>query len=349
MQDPEAHAPAHAAPYPKRGATIHAVEGAILGVAGLAWMAVRLQLSGTCLADELVLLGFSVAALANLLACTLVSDHDLSQGAYFSAAACLWGLYAYLVAESLLVTGPTALGPNLYARVFFGSMQLFQAAAGVSLGLVTLLALLAAGAIGQRLWRQTLWIDALVVVLTGVHAALARNALLAGLDLAGVALLALPLVTAWDGLFGSLWWGLLHLGLFAAIAIVGTLVAWAHQTTTVALPAALAALLTLALVRLLQPLPPLDLASVSSLDPTAPPPPPIAIPPPALPPAPAPRPPAFAPQPAALDPWAPSMFLRPVTFHGEMPRRVPVVAPDTLLFGRGSRASLPGRVSKKTL
>ena len=32
MQDPEAHAPAHAAPYPKRGATIHAVEGAILGV-----------------------------------------------------------------------------------------------------------------------------------------------------------------------------------------------------------------------------------------------------------------------------------------------------------------------------
>jgi hypothetical protein len=341
--------------YPKRGATIYAVEGAILGVVSLAWMLVRLQLSATSLADEIALMGYFVASLVNLLASTLVSDHDYSQGAHFSLCLCLWGLYAYLLVESLLTTGETAVGPDPYARIFFGSMQLFQIAAGVSYALVTLHTLLAAGAVSRRLWHQTLWVDGLIILLTGAQAALCGNAVIVVFDVLCLLFLALPLVPALDWVVASLWWRLLHLFFTLATAIVTLAVAWASRTTAACLPVFLGALVVLFLVRLLQPLPPIDLASAHDLlHPTE-----IVVPsaPPArevLAPASTaavyraarpPQPPspymALATAPPLLVSETSQMSMRAFLSPPQAPRGA-VLAADALLFGGG-------RVSKKTL
>ena len=343
MPDPEASAPPSAdgelAAYPKRGATIYAVEGAILGVVSLGWMLIRLQLSSTCLADEVVLVSFFVSGLVNLLACTLVSDHDLSQGAHFSLCLSLWGLYAYLLLESLLTTGSTAVGSDPYARVFFGSMQFFQVAAGVSCALVSLHALLAAGAISRRLWRQTLWVDGLVILLTGVQAALCGNVVIAIFDVIGLVFLALPLVPQLEGVVETLWWRLFHLFFTVATGIVTLGVAWASRTTGVGLPVFLACLVLLFLVRLLQPLPPIDYASVSHL-PSAPPASEVLVvapPPPPPPAAPHLRPPPSTPPAFLFQPPAPPQGQRAS------------LAPDALLFGRVSRQPFGTRMNKKTL
>ena len=338
-----------AAAFPKRGATIHGVEGAILGVVALAWCMIRLQLSATCLADEVILLCYFLASLVNLLGSTLVSDRDLVQGAYFGFCLCLWVTYLYVVVESLLVTGATGVGPNSFARVFFGSMQLYQVTAGVSLALVTFITLLAAGAVSQRLWEQTLWMDALVLFLGGVQAGLCKSGGIVFLDVVGVVLLGLPVVTGWAWLFESFLWRAGHFLFFLLTAVVSLVVAESSQTTTVGLPVFLAVPIVLMLVRFLQPLPPIDYASPSQVpdDPEF-----IPIPPAAM--------------PADTDPSpsAPDMlqrtqgrFLTPVTFGGQMPRPVFVpaesaarhVSSDLLLFGRVSRPPLSGRISKKTL
>jgi hypothetical protein len=353
MPDAEAPSPQRAQSaiaYPKRGASIHAVEGGILGVVALAWVMLRLQLSGTCLADEVILLSYFVASLFNLLGCTLVSDRDFVQGAYFGLCLCLWLTYAYLVVESLLVTGGTAVGVNPYAHVFFGSMQLFQVAAGFSFALITLVTLLAGGAVSQRLWQQTLWMEGLVLLLAGVQAGLCKSMVIVLLDAVGVVLLGLPVVGAWGWLFDSLLWKLGHLLVFITIGVVALITAWANQTTTVGLPLFLVALTLLILVRFLQPLPPIDYAAVSQLLPSE-----DDDPPPAAgEPQPQPSAPPMFPAEGPAKSQAQGSFLTPVTFGGEMPLFVPASAirqgppllpPDALLFGKVSRP----RISKKTL
>jgi len=336
------------AAYPKRGASIHGVEGAILGVVALAWCMIRLQLSATCLADEVILLCYFLASILNLLGSTLVSDRDLVQGAYFGFCLCLWVAYLYLIVESLLVTGATGVGPNPFARVFFGSMQLYQATAGVSLALATLTTLLAAGAVSQRLWEQTLWMDALVLFLSGIQAGLCKSGGVVFLDVVGVALLGAPVVTGWAWLFESFLWRAGHFLFFLLTAVVGVVVAWSNQTTTVGLPAFLAVLIVLMLIRFLQPLPPIDYASSSQVPETES----IPIPPAAI-------PADTDPPPSAPDMLqrAQARFLTPVTFGGQMPRALFVpaesaarhVSSEMLLFGRVSRPPLSGRISKKTL
>jgi hypothetical protein len=334
--------------YPKRGATIYAVEGAILGVVALAWLMIRLQLSATSLADELVLLPYFVGSLFNLLACTLVSDHDLSQGAFFGLCVCLWGVYAYLVMESLLVTGATDAGPDPYARVFFGAMQLFQIPAGVSLAFVSLITLLAGGAISRRLWQQTLWVEVLILMLTALQGGLCGSVLILLLDIVGVVLLILPIVRAWAVVFDSLWWQLAAFFYHLGVVIVTLAVAWSHRTTTVVLPLFLAALLILMLVRLLQPLPPIDIASTSQLvvhDDVAPSAPPASDIQTARPLAPVQG--VYFPVPPSVPPPLRSFFPPAPPGSGQALRVLP--APDALLFGHVSRAPGGPRVGKKTL
>jgi hypothetical protein len=140
-----------------------------------------------------------------------------------------------------------------------------------------------------------------------------------------------------------------------AISVLALVVAWAGQTTTVGLPVLLGTLLAVALVRLLQPLPPIDIASVDSMTlPSAPSKVEVISVPDAAPESGPFQQQAFAPRrvPPTLGIdgiLSQPAFLRPVTFHGEMPTAMPVVSPDRLLFANVPKFVAPGRVCKKTM
>ena len=159
----------------------------------LGWITGRLAISDSIL-DQAVGIPVVVGGVANLIGCSLASDSNQVQSAFFGLSFSLWVTYAYFVFETITSSG---YGVSL-ERVLFGNMLFPLVFAGTSMALLTVQVLLSAAALGPNLWKASAWVDSSLLLLTGFHAALAWDAP-DGLGLS-CAILAADLL-----LFGSLW------------------------------------------------------------------------------------------------------------------------------------------------
>ena len=224
MSDPE-NGPS-LAPETSRGPTIHAVEGMVIGIFAVAWVytPLRSSFAPVPLLDELLVLPVGVLACANLLLCTLVPSNEPPQAAFFALT-----LTAFL--GYLLVALEAQSFPH-YTAVFFGTGLLFQIPAGISLALLAVQALLAAGAVCHRLWLQTQWQEGTLLLIAtllsclclrqGVHVAPAVLLLI-------LVLLALASLCVVTPALRPRW--LAHLAVYTCLVVFSNALAYASAST----------------------------------------------------------------------------------------------------------------------
>jgi hypothetical protein len=138
---------------------MHAVEGMVLGVFAAAWVytPLRSSVAAVPLLDEMLVFPLGVAACANLLLCTLMPSNESVQAAFFALTLTTFLGYLFVSLEAQTSTP--------YAVVFFGGEFFFQIPAGISLGLLAVQTLLAAGAVSHRLWRLAQWQEGVLLLI----------------------------------------------------------------------------------------------------------------------------------------------------------------------------------------
>jgi hypothetical protein len=149
-----------------RGPTMHAVEGMIIGVFTVAWVytPLRTVFAPVALLDELLLVPVGALACVNLLLCTLMPSNESPQAAFFGLVLAAFLGYLFVAME--------AQGIPPYATAFFGIGFLFQIPAGISLALLGVQALVAAGGVCHRLWLQTQWQETALMLIATLVACL---------------------------------------------------------------------------------------------------------------------------------------------------------------------------------
>lgn len=177
----DGHAEAGARPKEDQGNGLYAVEAAVFGVVGFGWLAAREGAFGGSMLDYAC---FSVMFYASLLslACGVFLHRGRVQRAYVGVAAGVWHLYLYGViageaaSTSIGYDGPACVqnaNPRgLVRAVLFGGVPLHELPAGVSLALLTVNVLVAAGGVGEGLWRLCAWSDVAALGVLVLHAAL---------------------------------------------------------------------------------------------------------------------------------------------------------------------------------
>ena len=236
------------------GATIYSVEGAVWGVLIFGWASARLSMADSLL-DAAVTIPAAFAGVANLIACTLSDDSEAIQSSYFNIELPLWIVYASFVAEA---SSSTELTDTL-----FGYMAFALVAAALSMSLLTVQLLLSAAAIGPRLWKDLVWMDATVILLTAFHAGLGRGAPnaypvacailvlnLACLGTLGARMWEIPRDTVWKcNIHAAAFVEWLHVGFMCFTGVLSVALAYIAKTTQWALITLLCALITGIIVR----------------------------------------------------------------------------------------------------
>lgn len=148
----------------ERGVPIYAVEGLFLGVLEIAWTVVPLRMGTHLLADQLLLLPLAIAAFLNVVACSLVPRNGIALGAFASLCLTLTLSYLWLWAEAGF--------SEPVADLFLSGVILPQIPGAISLAFMTVHSLLALASIHRRLWRQTLWLEGTLCLLTTMLAML---------------------------------------------------------------------------------------------------------------------------------------------------------------------------------
>ena len=210
------------------GPTMYAVEGMVLGVVAAAWVysPLRSTFAPTPLLDELLVLPVGVMACVNLLLCTIMPNNEPVQAGFFGVALTAFIGYLFVALEAQAL-------PQ-YATVFFGGVFLFQIPAGISLGLLGVQTLLAAGALSQRLWQHTQWQEAALLL---VAALLSCLCIVQNVQIGGVVCLLILVsigsvsvcVVKPDVRAGGLY--IAHLFAFGCLVITSNAVAYASGST----------------------------------------------------------------------------------------------------------------------
>ena len=213
---------------------MHAVEGMILGICAVAWVytPLRTAFASVALLDEILLLPLGVSACLNLLACTLLPNNDPIQAAFFSLSLTLFLGYLLVAVE--------AQTSSQIGRVFFGGGFLYQVPAGVSLGLMAIQTLVAAGAVSHRLWRHTQWQEGALLLVSVLFACLyLRQKVFVAEASTLVCFAAVAMLSLNTTRVDAVGWRWFHLGAYTCLVAVSNALAyatnstlWAHVTLT---------------------------------------------------------------------------------------------------------------------
>lgn len=144
----------------ERGVPIYAVESLFLGVLEIAWTVVPLRMGTHLLADQLLLLPLAVASVLNVVACSLVPRNATALGAFASLCLTLTLTYLWLWAE-------VGFSESV-ASLYFSGVILPQIPGAISLAFMTIHSFLALASIHRRLWRQTLWLEGTLCLLSAM-------------------------------------------------------------------------------------------------------------------------------------------------------------------------------------
>lgn len=235
MADPESCQ--RLTPSAQRGPTMHAVEGMVLGIFAVAWVfsPLRNAVAPVPLLDLLIVLPVGVSACLNLLLCTIMPSNEPVQAGFFAVT--LTGFLGYLcVAIEAQTSGR-------YAAVFLGGGFLFQIPAGISLALLAVQGLLAAGAVSHRLWRLTQWQEGSLLLLAGLLCWLClQQQIYVEWAVALLVVAALATASVLSAAGDAPRWARAHLGVYASLALLSDVLAyvagvtvWAHLTMTTSL------------------------------------------------------------------------------------------------------------------
>ena len=142
----------------ERGVPVYAIEGLLLGVLEIAWVVFPPRMVASLLADELLLMPLGAASLCNAVVCSLVAPNTRALGAFASLSLTLTIAYLWIWLDSSF--------SQPVSKLFFSGVLLPQIPGAVTLAFMSVHSLLALASIHRRPWRQTLWLEGSLCLLS---------------------------------------------------------------------------------------------------------------------------------------------------------------------------------------